>query len=98
VEALFASYRESLPDFDANRDFMPALWSRIEREKRIDYSFSRWARGFLTAAAALCLMISVALYSTSPVPAAPSPTYVDALAADAPAEPAIFELASLETQ
>lgn len=80
LEALFASYRDSIEVPDATPDFMPGLWNRIEQRRTVTYSLRRLASGFVTAAAAICLMLSLAMWSP---PQASASTYVDVLADDA---------------
>ena len=80
LESLFASYRTAVEIPDASADFMPVLWSKIEQRQRVTYGFRRMASGFVTAAAAICLMISFALYNPSQVQTPASATYVEVLA------------------
>jgi hypothetical protein len=80
LEALFASYRNAIEVPEATPDFMPGLWNRIEQRRSVTYSFRRLASGFVTAAAALCLMMTLAMWSPSQIGAS---TYVDVLADDA---------------
>ena len=81
LETLFASYKSAVQVPDASPDFMPVLWSRIEQRQRVTYGFRRMASGFVTAAAAICLMISFALYNPPQVSSGSSAsTYVEVLA------------------
>jgi hypothetical protein len=61
---------------------MPGLWAKIDRRQKVTYSFRRLASGFVTAAAALCLIMSAALSTQSQVSSPLSETYVEALTAD----------------
>ena len=82
LDALFRAYRTACePEVSVN--FMPELWKKIEKAQSATFSFRRIAKGFVTAAAALSLILagigflsshrqSALLYQTS---------YVDALAA-----------------
>ena len=79
LESMFASYRTAVQVPDASPDFMPGLWSKIEQRQRITYGFRRMASGFVTAAAAICLMISFALYIPSQVQTSAA-TYIEVLA------------------
>jgi hypothetical protein len=81
LDALFASYRNAIEVPDATPDFMPGLWKRIDQRRTATYSFRRLASGFVTAAAAFCLMMSLAMWS--PPQQFPAGTYVDVLADDA---------------
>ena len=80
LELLFASYKTAVHVPDASPEFMPVLWSRIEQRQRVTYGFRRMASGFVTAAAAICLMISFALYNPQPMQTASAATYVEVLA------------------
>ena len=84
LDALFAEYREALPDPESGADFMPKLWQKIEA-RRIETTsvFRRLAHICVGATVALALLISTVLM--------PSPdnsevfysgSYVDILAAD----------------
>jgi hypothetical protein len=79
LDALFASYRNAIEVPDATPDFMPGLWKRIDQRRSATYSFRRLASGFVTAAAALCLVMSLAMWSPQQSPAG---TYVDVLTDD----------------
>ena len=81
LQALLQTYREALPDVEPGRDFMPGLWGRIEGRRRITHRFGRLARRFVTAAAAMCLILSGLHWA--PVGHStnlPGTTYVDVLA------------------
>ena len=80
LEALFASYRQSLPDREGSANFMPDLWAKIDSRKTVTYSFRRMASRFVTAAAAITLVLSAALWVPSQNTQVPSPTYVEVLA------------------
>lgn len=80
LESIFASYRTAIEEPEPSADFMPELWSRIEQRRRVTYSFGRLASGFVTAAAAICLIMSVALWTPSQVPVNGGATYVEVLA------------------
>lgn len=94
VEALFASYRKAARVPDASPDFMPGLWAKIEQKQGVTYSFRRLAQGFVTAAAALCLVMSFAMWTPPEQKQAPVSTYVDVLADDADTD-AVTEMALL---
>jgi hypothetical protein len=83
LRAMFASYREALPDREPAADFMPQLWSRIDARRNLSFSFGRLAKGFVSVALASCLAMSV-LFLTPVTPKSPiyGATYLDALAAD----------------
>jgi hypothetical protein len=83
IRAMFASYRESLPDREPGADFMPQLWNRIDSRRNLTFSFGRLAKGFVSLAMASCLAMSV-LFLTPVAQISPiyGATYLDALAAD----------------
>jgi hypothetical protein len=63
LQALFTSYREAMPDPEPSTNFMPHLWSKIESRHKAVMGFGRLARWFVTAAGAICLLMSVLLFS-----------------------------------
>jgi len=83
LDALFASYNQAVRVPEPSADFMPGLWTKIEQRQRTSYSFRRLASGFVTAAAALCIAMSLAFYNPSTSSNTPVSTYVDVLAAAA---------------
>ena len=85
IDALFASYHDAVRVPEPSADFMPGLWAKIEQRQRTSYSFRRLASGFVTAAAALCIAMSLAIYNPSQSQPTNTPlsTYVDVLAAAA---------------
>ena len=79
LNALFQAYQAACPDRDPSANFMPGVWQRIEARQRFGFSFTRMANGFVTAAAALTLVLGV--YMSWPhAPATPPLTYLEALA------------------
>jgi hypothetical protein len=78
LDELFAAYREALPDRDASANFMPELWGRIEQRRKPSFTFGRFARGFVTAALALCFAITAVTWSPS-MNSVYTSTYVDVL-------------------
>jgi hypothetical protein len=94
LESLFASYRGVYSDLDAGRNFMPGVWARIEQRQSFTYSFRRVASAFVTAAAALCLVISAAMYYPSQASQGTPSTYIDVLADEGAGDDADFDQAS----
>src|SRR5882724_7245266 len=82
IRALLSQYRESLPDLEPRANFMPELWEGIESRRRLSLSLGRIAKGFVTAAAALCLLMSALFVvpQKSPSPIS-SVNYLDVLSA-----------------
>lgn len=93
IRAMFAAYREALPDPEAAANFMPQLWSRIDSQRNVTFSFGRLAKRFVSVAVASCLAMSIPfltpVHQMSPVYGA---TYLDALAADHPDDAADTDL------
>jgi hypothetical protein len=56
------------------------LWTKIDQRRRVSYSFRRMASGFVTAAAAICLLLTAALWTPSQIPISGGATYVEILA------------------
>jgi hypothetical protein len=86
LDALFTSYRNAVVVPDASPDFMPGLWRRIDQRRTVTYSFRRLASGFVTAAAALCLAMTLAMWAPSQIWSSSqlsAGTYVEILADNA---------------
>jgi hypothetical protein len=77
LDALLASYRRAAPDPEPGVNFMPDLWGRIDAQRSAAFTFRRIARVFVSAAAALCIVMAVILQfpAVQPAPA----TYIEAL-------------------
>jgi hypothetical protein len=94
LDSLFAAYRGSIPDPEPGAGFMPRVWRGIETRRSIPTSLRHLAQSFITAAAAICLLLSVLFLR----PAAQSSvfttaSYVDVLASDpAPEQLAYAEI------
>src|SRR5271166_173244 len=78
LSALFARYRESLPDPEASAGFMPSLWRAIDAKRSFALRIKRATQLILTGAAAACLGMMV--YGTLPAHESHA-TYTDVLAA-----------------
>jgi hypothetical protein len=80
LDALFRAYA-ACPTADASANFMPALWQRIESRQTFAFSFRRMVNGFVTAAAALTIALSVYMAIPHSSAASSNPqTYLEALA------------------
>ncbi|MBI3684403.1 MAG: hypothetical protein HY235_28855 [Acidobacteria bacterium] len=79
LDKLFQSYREACPDIEGSPEFMPRLWRKIEARQRLPFTWRRITQVFVSAAAALCLVMSLLLLS--PVPQGPgfAISYLEAL-------------------
>lgn len=98
LSRLFAQYREALPDPEPSPDFTPRLWQKIEARQSTNRQVKWLARGFVTAAAAVSLLIGVFLAlpqnHVSPFYTA---TYLEILAADqGPDDPEDVEMVRVE--
>lgn len=82
MPALFACYRESIPDREPGSDFTPGLWTKIEARRGLTYRFGRVARGFVTAAAALSLVMAAGFMAPVANNSGTGSSYVDVLAQD----------------
>jgi hypothetical protein len=81
LDALFRAYRAACPDPDPSVNFMPGLWQRIETRQGFTFSFRRMVSGFVTAAAALTLVLSVYMSMPRTKNSSAYPvSYVEALA------------------
>src|SRR5512147_378290 len=79
LDDLLAAYREACPAPEPSANFMPQLWQKIEARRSVSHSFSRLTQAFVTAAAAICLLLTILqtnFTTTSPFYAQ---TYVEAL-------------------
>lgn len=81
LDQLFAEYRDSFPDPEPGRNFMPQLWERIESRRNFPALMHRATRGFLTAAAALCMAMGTIAILDNSSRSASFGSYIDALEA-----------------
>jgi len=87
LNALFRAYSVACEPRDVSPNFMPELWQKIEKVQGATFSFRRIARGFVTAAAGLSLVLaSIAFLPSYHVSPIYSTTYVESLAAHADAD------------
>ncbi len=82
LTGLFAAYRESCPSLEASVNFQPALWKRIEDGRGFVFLFQKFARSFVTASAAICLLLIGLNLIPDHTNLLKISTYADALAAD----------------
>jgi len=82
LDSLFQAYRAACEPREVSPNFMPELWQKIDRVQSATFSFRRIARGFVSAAAAMALVLATLViapsWQASPVYKA---TYVETLAA-----------------
>jgi hypothetical protein len=85
LDSLFQAYKEACPEVEGSANFMPTLWQKIEARQSMSLSMARFGRWFVSAAAALCLAMSLMLIS--PVSQSGSAiSYVEALDDEQPHE------------
>ena len=97
-DGLLVRYRNACPDPEPGPNFMPALWQAIDSRRSFALSFGRWARGLVTAAAALAMLMAVFVAmpsrQVSPVYLA---TYIDVLDDDSGTDsPAVLEISHFD--
>ena len=82
LDALWAEYRDALPDTNPSVEFMPKLWRRIDQQRVATTSiFRRLSQVFVVATAALTLLMAVVLIPRLQNQQVYSASYVDVLAA-----------------
>jgi hypothetical protein len=83
LDALFKAYRMACEPREASVNFMPELWEKIERTQNATFSFRRIAKGFVTAAVALSMVLAIIGFMSSDPQnsAVVHGSYVEALAA-----------------
>jgi hypothetical protein len=85
LDSLFQAYKEACPEVEGSVNFMPNLWQKIEARQTLPLTMARFGRLFVSAAAALCLVMSLLL--VSPVSQSGSAiSYVEALDDEQPHE------------
>ena len=95
---LFARYRETLPDPEPTPGFLPELWRRIEARQASARDLRRLARGFVTAAALVSVLMGIFLsLSQGRVSGFYTNTYLEILATDqAQDDPDVAEIVRVE--
>ena len=95
LDALLAGYRAACPDPEAGPDFMPRLWEKIEARRSAAFTFRRWAQAFVTAAAAICVLLGLLTVSRAHSSPLDEQTYLETLAAETQSDASpYFELVS----
>ncbi len=97
LDALFAAYREACPDPDPAPTSCRALWQQIEARRSVSYVFRRWTQAFVTAAAALCLLLGLLRQTLTSQPSYYTRTYLEVLQEESAADnPFYVELLGTE--
>jgi hypothetical protein len=86
LDALLVAYREASPAPEASPDFMPRLWRQIEARRSASYSYGRWTRALVTAAAALCVLLGLLQVYLPSQSLFYSQTYIEALQEESAAQ------------
>lgn len=88
LSSLFEKYRAACPDIEPGADFMPRLWQRIEARQSFAWKIRYYARGLVTVAAAICLVVTIfgKAFPTAPANPVYTQTYVETLDADSSPE------------
>jgi hypothetical protein len=81
LDALFRAYHVACEPREVSVNFMPELWQKIEKVQNATFSFRRIAKSFVTAAAALSLVLALVSFFPPQNSRAYNITYVEALAA-----------------
>lgn len=61
LDSLFRDYRDACPDTEGSPAFTPQLWAKIDARRGASFRLRRLAQGFVSAAAAMCLAMSLFL-------------------------------------
>ena len=94
LTALFAAYRDALPDPEASAGFMPGMWAKIEARRRTNWGVRLLARRFIAAGGALATALALLVLVVGPQNAPlNSATYVEVLADEQPVEIADLDAA-----
>jgi hypothetical protein len=92
LTALFAAYREALPDPEPSAGFMPQMWAKIEARRRTNGRFRLLARRFIAMGGALATAMALVVVAVGPRTSPMySGTYVELLADDQPVDVADLE-------
>ncbi|MEO7144427.1 MAG: hypothetical protein ABI165_13090 [Bryobacteraceae bacterium] len=82
LDNLLAAYRAACAEPEAGDRFMPGLWRKIEARQSSALLLTRWSKIFVTAAAALTLLMGTVLIPHLQSHQMDNASYVDVLAAD----------------
>ena len=79
LDELFVAYRESLPDREPSVNFTPELWRRIDQRRKVSFSLTRFTRGFVSGALALCFAMTALTWTPPSMSSVYTATYADVL-------------------
>ena len=79
LDEVFRAYRVACPDVEGSANFMPTLWQKIEARQSVPLRMQRLTKVFVSAAAVLCLLMTMLL--VSPIVQTPAifTSYIEAL-------------------
>jgi len=86
LSGLFASYRAAVPDPEANANFMPELWRKIEGRRSVLLRVKKLTQVFLAASAALSIVFVTLLSVPAFTGVDANGSYVEVLAEAFPTE------------
>ena len=95
LDQLLAAYREACPTPEANPDFMPRLWERIDGTQSWSRQVWKWANGMVAAAAAASLFFVMLQLLPKHSPDFYGATYLEALADQRDNDDALETVAAL---
>jgi len=90
LDRLFTAYREACPEPEASPDFMPRLWQKIDARRSATYTFGLWTKAFITASAALCILLGLLQTYLPPQPTFYTQTYIETLQQESAAESSTY--------
>jgi len=79
LDDLFAAYLQACPAPEPSPDFMPRIWQQIEARRSASSAFGRWTRAFVTAAAAICILLGLMQTYVPSQPSFYTQTYLESL-------------------
>jgi hypothetical protein len=80
LNELFAAYRQEMADFEGGADFLPGMWSKIDRKKAQTSAWLSWTRTILAGATcAGALLVGFSVWSPFDRSAYYESSYVEAL-------------------
>src|SRR5512138_3568692 len=86
LDTLLACYREACSAPEPSANFMPRLWEQIEARQSVSYTFGRLTRAFVSAAAAICILLGLLQAYLPSQPNFYTQTYVEALEQESPTD------------
>jgi hypothetical protein len=82
LDELFRAYREACPDPEPSVNFIPEMWTKIEAREVSTNWFGRMAKGLVTAAVALSVLLGMLASTPNQAVEYFNATFVEALTAE----------------